>query len=175
MCKKLRVSFAIVFCGFAAGCNGSFSGFVSPALESVLQEPISELQTKYHASDEDVLEGLKQFHNSAFGLAQERFQRAVERSPKDLTAWLGLAASYDRIRRFDLADRAYVEAARIGGANVTIINNRGYSYLLRGDVASARRLFLEAYAIEPFNPAVVNNLRLLDGSRKYVRRLDAAY
>ena len=45
-----------------------------------------------------------------YGLAEENYRKAVELGPRDLDAWLGLAASYDRLKRFDLADRAYAQA-----------------------------------------------------------------
>ena len=58
--------------------------------------------------------------------------------PRDAEAWLGLAASYDRLRRFDLADRAYAQAIGIVGPTAEILNNQGYSYMLRGDYKRAR-------------------------------------
>jgi Flp pilus assembly protein TadD len=33
-----------------------------------------------------------------------------------VTAWIGLAASYDRLGRFDLADQAYAAAAKLEGS-----------------------------------------------------------
>lgn len=137
--------------------------------------PRSPLETKYYASDESFQAGLRHFEAGAFGLAQEAFQKAVERTPRDSGAWLGLAATYDRLRRFDLADRAYNQAMKLEGATITILNNRGYSYLLRGDLVNARKQFLNAYRLDPTNPAVANNLRLLDGSRRHVRRIPGAY
>ncbi|MDB5569309.1 MAG: tetratricopeptide repeat protein [Hyphomicrobiales bacterium] len=174
----LRICFVLA-CAPLAGCNSPALDFYGPLSPTYVEKPIpvptSPLQTKYYASDEDFQAGLKHFGGGAFGLAQESFQRSVERSPKDVAAWLGLAASYDRLRRFDLADRAYGHAVALAGTNVIVINNLGYSYLLRGDVVRARTKFLEAFAIAPDHPAVVNNLRLLDGSRSHVRRLDDAY
>jgi len=34
----------------------------------------------------------------------------VEKAPRDASAWIGLAASYDHVGRFDLADQAYKQA-----------------------------------------------------------------
>jgi tetratricopeptide (TPR) repeat protein len=76
--------------------------------------------------------GKKHFRANDFGLAEKHFRRAVESHPRDAEAWLGLAASYDRLRRFDLADRAYGQAVGILGPTVEILNNQGYSYMLRG-------------------------------------------
>jgi Flp pilus assembly protein TadD len=79
-------------------------------------------------------------------------------------AWLGLAACYDRLRRFDLADRAYKEAIRIVGPTVEILNNQGFSYMLRGDYPRARATLLQAERKDPGNKFVKNNLKLLSES-----------
>jgi len=56
------------------------------------------------------------------------------------------------------------------GETVQILNDRGYSYLLRGDLARARVQFQKAYQIDPTNPTVINNLQLLNASYRYVER-----
>jgi tetratricopeptide (TPR) repeat protein len=101
------------------------------------------------------------FRQGNYGLAERYFRRAVEAAPKDAEAWLGLAASYDRLKRFDLADRAYDQ-----------LDNIGYSYMLRGDYVRARETLLSAQAKDPGNPYIQNNLALLEESvrgRKAVR------
>ena len=103
-------------------------------------------------------------------VAQRYFRDAVEKAPKDASAWIGLAASYDHLARFDLADQAYSQAVRLVGETTALLNNRGYSYLLRGNLVAARKDFLKAYAREPNNPIIRNNLRLLDGSKRYIVR-----
>ncbi len=79
------------------------------------------------------------------------FRAVVEKSPDNVTAWIGLAGSYDNIRRFDLADRAYREAIRLAGETPQILNNQGYSYMLRGDLRAARARFLKALRRDPHN------------------------
>ncbi len=69
---------------------------------------------KYYPSDEPVKLGVQRFYEGNFGLAQHYFQDAVEKAPKDATAWVGLAASYDRLGRFDLADRSYAACGQAG-------------------------------------------------------------
>jgi len=54
----------------------------------------------------DLSVGKKYFRQGSYGLAERQFRKAVELHPKHAEAWLRLAASYDRLRRFDLADRA---------------------------------------------------------------------
>lgn len=53
---------------------------------------------------------------------------------------------------------------------VQILNDRGYSYLLRGDLGKARAKFLKAYQLDPTNPTVINNLQLLNSSYRFVER-----
>lgn len=102
-----------------------------------------------------------QFAEGNFGHAARYYERAVEVEPNNGEAWLGLAASYDRLRRFDLADRAYREAGRLIGDRAEYYNNIGYSYLLRGDVAKARSNLLRAHELDPTSPAIRNNLDML--------------
>ena len=108
--------------------------------------------------------GKKYFRHNDYGLAEKHFRRAVEKHPRDAEAWLGLAASYDRLRRFDLADRAYSQAVGILGPTVEILNNQGYSYMLRGDYKRAHATLMAARRKDPANKYVENNLRLLEES-----------
>jgi Flp pilus assembly protein TadD len=56
------------------------------------------------------------------------------------------------------------------GETTAILNNRGYSYMLRGNLVAARQDFLKAYEREPGNPTILNNLKLLDGSQRFIAR-----
>lgn len=140
---------------------------VDPPGGDPVQEPTD---VKYYPSDEPVRLGLENFNRGSYGLSQRYFKDAVEKSPKDLTAWIGLAASYDRLRRFDLADQAYSRAIRLGGVTVQILNDQGYSYMLRGNLSAARRKFEQAYSLDPGNAVIANNLELLNGSRRFIER-----
>ena len=140
---------------------------VDPPGGDPVQEPTD---VKYYPSDEPVRLGLEHFNRGAYGIAQRYFKDAVEKSPKDVTAWIGLAASYDRLRRFDLADQAYTQAIRLGGETVQVLNDQGYSYMLRGNLTAARRKFEKAYSLDPTNPVIANNLQLLNGSRRFIER-----
>jgi len=68
------------------------------------------------------------------------------------------------MRRFDLADQDYERATKVSGVSAEILNNWGYSYMLRGDRARAREILLKARAQDPGNPYVKNNLELLEAS-----------
>jgi Flp pilus assembly protein TadD len=114
--------------------------------------------------NDDMSLGRMNFRQGNYGLAERYFRRAVETGPREAEAWLGLAASYDRLRRFDLADRAYGKLIGISGRTPEILNNQGYSYMLRGDFRHAREILAEAQAIDPANPYIANNLALLEES-----------
>lgn len=107
----------------------------------------------------------RHFRAGDFGLAQDAFRRAIESSPAQAEAWLGLAATYDELRRFDLADKAYAEVLKMTGRNAAVLNNRGYSYLLRGDFAAARADLTAANALAPRNADILENLRASRGGR----------
>jgi len=113
---------------------------------------------------DDLNLGKKHFRARDFGLAERHFRRAVEMSPRDAEAWLGLAASYDRLKRFDEADRAYRQVIAILGPTPEILNNQGYSYLLRGDYKTARKKFFAAQAKDPENPRIRRNIELMEAS-----------
>jgi Flp pilus assembly protein TadD len=114
--------------------------------------------------NDDLSLAKQHFRQENFGLAEHYFRRAVETHPKDGEAWLGLAAAYDRLRRFELADRAYGQAIAIVGPTAEILNNQGYSYILRSDYRRAREKLMAAKAQDPANIYVGNNLKLLDQS-----------
>ncbi len=111
--------------------------------------------------NDDLSLGRENFREGNYGLAEHYFRRAVEAGPRDAEAWLGLAASYDRLKRFDLADRAYKQLFAMLGRTPELLNNQGYSYMLRGDFAHARATLLEAQAKAPSNPYIANNIALL--------------
>jgi Flp pilus assembly protein TadD len=59
---------------------------------------------------------------------------------------------------------------RLAGETPALHNNPGYSYILRGNLVSARRDLLKAYRLDPKNQTIVNNLKLLEGSARLVER-----
>lgn len=125
---------------------------------------------EYYASDQAVAEAKNQFRAENYGNAGALFYKATQLAPNDGGAWMGLAASSDRIRRFDLSDYAYRQAFRLVGGTPEYYNNVGYSYLLRGKLQDARSNFLKAYELAPNDPTVANNLQLLSSSVKYLER-----
>jgi Flp pilus assembly protein TadD len=115
--------------------------------------------------------GLGKFHfrGQNYGLAEMHFRRAVETTPGNAEGWIGLAASYDQLKRWELADRAYAQAFKITGPTAAFLNNRGYSYLLRGDVRRASQDLSQAAAKDPQNERIRNNLKTLDSRARSKR------
>ena len=116
--------------------------------------------------NDDLSTAKKYFRQGSYGQAERHFRKAVEQHPRDAESWLGLAAAYDRQKRFDLADRAYAQAIRLVGSTPEVLNNQGFSYILRGDYRRARAILMEAQAAAPNNPYIKNNLRLLSASER---------
>src|SRR5689334_24869118 len=76
--------------------------------------------------NDDLSVGKKYYRQGSYGLAERHFRKAVEMHPRDAEAWVGLAASYDQLKRFDLADRAYMQAVKLIGPTPDIMNNQGF-------------------------------------------------
>lgn len=102
------------------------------------------------------------FKNGKYGLAERYYRRAVEERHNNAEAWLGLAASYDRLKRFDLAERAYDQLIQIAGHTPTVLNNIAYHHMLRGDFVTARQTLEKAAAKAPGNLYVKHNMELLE-------------
>jgi Flp pilus assembly protein TadD len=151
----------------AASWADVFTPASEPVITPTVQDPAG---VQYFPSDEPLRLGMEHFNRGHYGIAERYFRDAVEKAPKDVTAWVGLAASYDRIGRFDLADRAYASAIKLVGETTDILNNLGYSYMLRGDYVAARKKYILALKREPHNPTILNNLWLLDPSRHALDR-----
>jgi Flp pilus assembly protein TadD len=156
------------------GCETNGTLPFAAELSAPAPPPTATLQeqddVKYFPSDEPLHLANEHFDRGNYGLAERYYRDAVEKAPRDVTAWIGLAASYDRIGRFDLADRAYASAIKLNGETIELLNNEGYSYMLRGDLVRARKKLLKAYQYDPNNPTILNNLKLLDGSSNIIRR-----
>lgn len=115
-------------------------------------------------SGADLVSGKTQFREANYGLAEKHFRKAVELRSDNAEAWLGLAASYDQLGRFDFADRAYDQLVVVAGRRAHIVNNMGYSQLLRGNKKKARELLLEAKAGMTDTSVVDANLALMNKS-----------
>ena len=126
----------------AALAVAALSGCQTGAVDTTRTTSIGDSHADGSASD--LAEGKAQFRSGNYGLAEQHFRSAVELNASSSEAWLGLAAAYDELGRFDFADRAYEQLLKLEGRRPRIINNMGYSQMLRGNKAKARELYMEA-------------------------------
>lgn len=117
---------------------------------------------KGDASKEFLTKGQEHFKRQNYGLAEENFRKAVEARSDSASAWLGLAASLDQLGKFNGADRAYSQVANLKSNNARVLNNWGYSYLLRGDYQKARTYLNRAQNIDPSLEEIQGNIHLLE-------------
>ena len=160
--RKFRgLAVVAVLAGSLAGCNGQ-NPFAVEAVDDQQQAMIDPAAANVPEVGNDLGRAKEFFRNRNFGLAEKHFRAVVETTPGNVEGWLGLAATHDQLGRYDLADRAYAQVARKGGTSFELLNNRGYSYMMRGDFNRARRDFAAALRLDPQSEFVRNNLRELD-------------
>jgi Tfp pilus assembly protein PilF len=146
----------------------------SPALHPTTPPTTSTMRSpwdvRYFRSDEPLKLAQEYFNRGDFGNAERYFREAAEKAPQDPLAWLGLAASYDRLARFDLAAQAYDRVQKICGESPELLNNLGYSYMLQGKLKTAQVKFEKALSMDPVNPVILNNMRLLEASYQFIQQ-----
>lgn len=145
------------------------TGTVKPPLS---REPPATPELTGKDPNDDLSIAKKYYRQGSYGMAERYFRKSVELHPHDVESWIGLAAAYDRLRRFDLADRAYAQAIRLAGPRPEILNNQGFSYMLRGDYKRARETLLAAQAKDPASPYVQSNLQLLEDSMRKAKAVN---
>lgn len=158
---------ALAGCGSLPSSSWQAGTEITGATTPTMQNPGD---VKYFPSDAPLRMGQEHFNRGDYGTSERYFRDAVEKAPRDVTAWIGLAAAYDRLSRFDLADQAYRQAINLGGETPQLLNNLGYSYMLRGNLTQARVKFSRAMEHDPNNPTIRNNMELLNASYRFIQR-----
>ena len=114
------------------------------------QEAVSDI-------DRALVQGRVQFVQGNYGIAIDSFNAAVTLDPKSVRALNGLAASYDKLGRFDLAQRYYANALALDPESPMTLNNIGYSQLLQGNLKEALNMFETAARFDPENKQIAAN------------------
>jgi len=97
-------------------------------------------------------------------------KKAVAEYPQSWRAWNALGGAYDNQAKWAEADDAYAHAMATSNAPAIVINNRGYSYLLRNRLDEATADFVEALRQRPDLETARTNLRLAMALKgEYVR------
>lgn len=92
--------------------------------------------------------------------ARPLIQCAVEAPGASWEAWNALGVLADSSQDWAVADRAYSRAQQLAPSEARIVNNQGWSKLLRGDWAGAAALFEQAAGQDPRSDRIANNLEL---------------
>ena len=101
--------------------------------------------------------GKRHFADGRYGLAVQQFETAVAQNPGSVEALNGLAATFDRLQRFDQAERLYLRALALQPDSAHILNNLGYSYLIQGKYRLAMAYLSDAQALDSTNPMIAHN------------------
>jgi len=129
----------------------------------ITHSPQSDHVSKKGDSSARLLQLAKEnFSNQNYGLSERYFREAVANRTDNASAWAGLAASYDQLGNFEKSDRAYKALIDLKGNDPRVLNNMGYSFLLRGEYKKARSYFNRAQKANPSLEHVQGNLHLLE-------------
>jgi Flp pilus assembly protein TadD len=144
----------------SAGCKTFME---DAAIEEEVSGKITNTSSFGSGPEQIWLEKAKNYYrNGDYGLAERHYRQAIEERHDNAEAWLGLAACYDRLKRYDHASRAYDQLIKITGHTPTVLNNLAYHQMLKGDYAGARQSLQAASSQSPDNPYIRNNMDLLD-------------
>lgn len=156
--RILKAAAAAALCAQAGAC----ASLSEAEVRAELAGDISDTSSFGSVPEVVWLEKAKQnYRDGNYGLAERYYRQAIEERAGNVEAWLGLAASYDRLKRFDLADKAYDAVIKLVGHTPTVLNNLAYHEMLKGNLAQARRYLEAASRADPDNPHVKANMQLL--------------
>jgi tetratricopeptide (TPR) repeat protein len=141
MRAKLQIALLVAGLGLAA-CSTTFDGI----------------------EDTPEQRGKRAFMAGNLGLAITHYQTALDRAPESIEALNGLGASYDRLGRFDVAQRYYDRALKLDRRAAQTLNNIGYSYLLQGKHEIAAAYFKQALDGARTDQVVQANLQLAESA-----------
>jgi Tfp pilus assembly protein PilF len=152
--RRSAVVFALVAALTASACSQTFEdGLLDPGPEysaAAASQAVARSRAKAY------------FREANYGQAERAFRAAIAKNGKDGEAWLGLAATYDRLGRFPEADQAYAKVLALAGRRAEVVNNMAWSQHLRGNHDTAKALFAEAIKLAPKNPVIAANAATLD-------------
>jgi Flp pilus assembly protein TadD len=156
--RIIKLATAAALCCHAGAC----ASLTDEEINAELAGGISDTSSFGSLPEAVWLEKAKQnFRDGNYGLAERFYRQSIEEQPKNVEAWLGLAASYDRLKRFDLADKAYDALIKLVGHTPTVLNNLAFHEMLKGNLVLARRHLEAAYAADPGNPYIESNMKML--------------
>ena len=145
----LLVGLSVLLGGCAVGAGGS--------------RPVLGMDGQHLDASDPIERGRGEILTGQYGLAIDGLTEVVTRDPGNARALTLLAVAYGQLKRFDLADRYHARALEIDPNSAVVLNNWGYSYLVRGDGRRAADLLERAVATSDSRPIVAANLALARG------------
>ncbi|WP_205504669.1 tetratricopeptide repeat protein [Sphingomonas arenae] len=104
--------------------------------------------------------GIAALHMNRSGEATMLLDKAVAQPGAGWRAWNARAVAADRQKDWGIADRAYAQALKVSPDNPQLLNNRGWSMLLRGEWSAAVGFLERAAALTPEDAKIAANLDL---------------
>lgn len=106
--------------------------------------------------------GKRHFENGDYGLAVHRFELSLAHEGESVQVLNAIAASYDRLKRYDVAERLYGRALAYAPADPQTLNNLAFSSYLQGRHDQAQRYLQMAQANpEADREVIAANLQLV--------------
>ena len=131
---------------------------------SEYDEALSRYKTLLLTNPEDALllerAGIAALKAGAIAEALPLIARATKSGDASWRAWNASGVLADLGRDWAQADIAYSRALQLAPNEADVVNNRGWSQLLRGDWPAAVKDFESAAALDPNSPRIANNLEL---------------
>lgn len=117
---------------------------------------------KLHPDDEGIAErgGISALKAGDLAQAGKLLSKAVSSPRATWTAWNAQGVLCDLESDWPGADRAYAQAFVLSPEQPDLLNNKGWSLMLRGDPAHALELFDDATRLDPKNLRIANNREL---------------
>jgi tetratricopeptide (TPR) repeat protein len=156
--QKTVGTLLIALSALLGGCAGAGQG-----------RPLLGLDGQHLDASDPVERGRAMILTGQYGLAIDGLGEVVARDPGNARALTLLAVAYGQVKRFDLADRYHARALEIDPNSAVVLNNWGYSYLVRGDGQRAADLLERAAAAGDGRPIVAANLALARGGNTSAR------
>ena len=152
-----KLFFSAIILSLAAGCT-SANVNVRPVVGGPGQESGDNAASLLE-------QGKSDFAANRLGKAVGHFRKALNFKPDSIRAMNGLAASYDKLGRFDVAATLYQSALTLVPNSAVTLNNIGYSYYLQKKLDLALLYLKEAAERnEDNNPLISANLNIVSSA-----------
>ena len=139
-----------------AGCTTSYAllDSIRPVFQTGGEATLAQETSSYK-------KGKQLFTEGKYGLALEAFRQANAQNPNSVNVLNGIAACYDQLQRYDLANSYYFKALKVQPNSVKTLNNLAYSYMLQNRYADAQKILQLALSYKPDNARSTHNLGIV--------------